>query len=254
MTNKLKALLDAGKTGTNTWISLPGSLQAEFIAACGFDAVTIDMQHGMMSYESAVMIMQAIGLRGPTPMVRLPSREPSLISSLLDAGAEGLICPMVNTAEDCAAFIDACIYPPNGSRSFGPSRCRLTDGAGPYFADADGRTMLFAMIETGEALENLEAILATPRLYGVYIGPADLSLSLGHNPVTDQQIPEMMAQYAHITERAQARGLKVGFHCSTLPQIEAMAKTKVDFLTLLNDNRMIMQACEQAIAAVGVRS
>lgn len=249
MSNPLKNRLLAGEKGTNTWLTLPGAVAAEFVARAGFDAVTVDMQHGLMGMESAIAMVQTINLCGSTAMVRLSGNQGSEIAKFLDAGAQGLICPMVNTEDDCRRFVRSALYAPKGERSFGPNRVRLAQGAPGYFAGANGAAMLFAMIETAEALENFEAIADVPDLFGIYIGPADLSLSLGHNPATEQGIPEMLEVYRTITEGAHKRGLKVGFQCSTIDQIRQIRETDVDFLTLLNDNRMLSLASEQALAA-----
>lgn len=162
-----------------------------------------------MGMETAIAMVQTISLTGATPMVRLSANNPAEIAKFLDAGTLGLICPMVNTRADCEQFVAAALYAPLGARSFGPSRVRLAQGAPAYYETANQNAMLFAMIETAEALENAEAIMDVDHLSGVYIGPADLSLSLGHNPVKDQGIPEMMERYEWITAAVPARGLKV---------------------------------------------
>src|SRR5437764_6925143 len=176
--NELRRLLAGGSTVLNGWLSLANSYSAELMAHQGFDSVTIDLQHGAVDYQSAVAMLQAISTTAAVPMVRVPWNEPILTLELLDAGAYGVICPMINSKPQAEAFVDACRYPPRGSRSFGPNRAVLYGGA-DYWRHANEEILLFAMVETREALKNLDAIVSVDGLDGVYVGPSDLSLSMG---------------------------------------------------------------------------
>ena len=148
------------------------------MAHAGFDSLTVDMQHGLSHFESAVPMFQAISTTDTVPLARVPWNEPGIIMKLLDAGCYGIICPMINSADEAAAFVGACRYPPHGYRSYGPTRAALYAGA-DYAAHANEEVLTLAMIETKAGLENLEAIVQTPGLDAVYVGPADLSQSLG---------------------------------------------------------------------------
>lgn len=176
--NKLKSIWAAGRAATNAWLSIPSAWTAELMAAAGFDSITIDLQHGLIGYDTAVSLLQAMSGSEAVPLARLEWNDPASIMRMLDAGALGLICPMINTAAECAAFVGACRYPPAGYRSYGPTRASVRWGS-DYFAHADEAVLALAMIETTEALANVEAIAATPGLDGLYIGPYDLSISLG---------------------------------------------------------------------------
>ena len=173
-TNDLRRHLAAGKTGVNGWIAVPNSVQAEVYSAQGWDSVTIDMQHGANDINDLIPLLQAIALNNVTSMVRVPWNEPSHIMRVLDAGAMGIICPMINTKDEAEAFVQAGRYPPLGVRSNGPFRASQIYGA-DYQQHANDEVLLFAMIETRDAMTNLDKIVSVKGLDGVYVGPTDLA-------------------------------------------------------------------------------
>ena len=164
--NKLKQLWHQNETAINAWLTIPSAWTAEIMAHAGFDAITIDMQHGLSDFQTTLSMLQAISTTESVPLARVPWNEPAMIMRLLDAGVYGLICPMVNTRADAEAFVGACRYPPLGFRSYGPIRANLYAGD-DYFAHANETVLTFAMVETAEALENLEEIVKTPGLDGM---------------------------------------------------------------------------------------
>lgn len=255
---RLRTKLDAGILALNGWMSLPDASLAEFMAHQGYDSITIDMQHGMMGYDRALAMLQAISTTDVTPMVRVPSNEPGIIMRMLDAGAMGIICPMVNRPDQAQAFVDSCLYSPRGGRSFGPTRVQIS--AGPdYWKLANEVVMPIAMIETAEAMDNLDAILDVPGLYGVYIGPGDFSLSFGLNPVTDINSPDMLNRYETIIASAALRGLKHGMHCGSIDQTLTMRRLGFNFLTAMSDMRLLalgaqtlMKSLEQDVETVPI--
>jgi 4-hydroxy-2-oxoheptanedioate aldolase len=175
--NTPKALWAQGKPAINGWCSIGNPFTAEIMAAQGFDSVTIDMQHGALDYSNLLPMFQAMRASGAVLMARVPWNEPGIVMKALDAGAYGIICPMVNTAEDAARFVSYLRYPLLGQRSFVPTRVSFAAGAN-YAGEAHENILGFAMIETAEAMANLDAIATTPALDGLYIGPAGLTLSL----------------------------------------------------------------------------
>lgn len=188
------------------WCLLPNALSAEMLAKGGFDWVLIDMQHGCMDYELAVNMIRAIDLGGVTPLVRVPWNEPGIIGRMLDAGAMGVVVPMIQDADDARRAVDACLYPPAGRRSFGPIRVGARDGAG-YFASANERVAVIPMIETADALANVEAIAAVPGVDALFVGPFDLSIALGLPPGDNDGEPLFDAALARIGEAARAAGI-----------------------------------------------
>ena len=179
MQHKLRDTWAKGAGAVNAWLAIPSPVTAEIAAMQDFDSVTVDLQHGLNDYQIALSMLQAISTSDKTALVRVPWNEPGIIMKLLDAGALGVICPMINTRADAEAFVCACRYTPEGYRSAGPTRAMLVHGA-DYIAKANDAVVTLAMIETKEALDNVAEIVATPGLTGIYVGPSDLSLSLGY--------------------------------------------------------------------------
>jgi 4-hydroxy-2-oxoheptanedioate aldolase len=167
---------------------------------------------------------------------------------LLDAGAFGIICPMVNTREQAERFVQACRYPPRGYRSFGPTRAMLYAGA-DYPANANDTVITLAMIETAEAVANLDAILDTPELDGVYIGPADLSQSCGGQERVDLTEPRMVEILDRILAGCQQRQLIAGIHCMSPAYAKGCLDKGYKLVTIQADGRLLAGACQQAIAA-----
>ncbi|HZZ13927.1 MAG TPA: aldolase/citrate lyase family protein [Paraburkholderia sp.] len=210
--NLVKQKFLAGEPVVNAWLSIPSSYAAEIVASQGFDSVTVDLQHGMVGFDAALGMLQAISITSATPLVRCPSLNGPEIMRLLDAGAYGVICPSIDTPAMAREFVAACRYPGIGTRSFGPARGILYGGA-DYFARANDTVLALAMIESQSALDNLEAILDTPGLDGIYIGPNDLALSLGVAPTAE---PHEVVQRAieRILGAVRERGLLAGMFCS----------------------------------------
>jgi 4-hydroxy-2-oxoheptanedioate aldolase len=185
---------------------MPGALSAEALSKSGFDWVLIDMQHGCMDYETALSMIRAIDLGNAVPIVRAPWNDPAIIGRVLDAGALGVVIPMIQSAADARRAVDACLYPPAGSRSFGPVRVGLRDGPG-YFATANARVAVIPMIETAQALEEVEQIAATPGVDALFVGPFDLSIALGLPPGDNDGDPVFDAAIARIAAAAKSAGV-----------------------------------------------
>jgi 4-hydroxy-2-oxoheptanedioate aldolase len=236
--NRLRALWHADKPVINSWLAIASSFSAETMAHQGWDSLTIDLQHGVIDYAQMVTMLQAISTTATVPIVRVPWLEPGIVMKSLDAGAYGVICPMVNTREDCQRLLSYTRYAPKGTRSFGPIRATLYGGA-DYAQHANDTVVTFAMIETAQALDNLDAILSVEGLDAIYIGPSDLSLALGCRPVFDDVDPKAQQAIDHILARAQAHGVKAGIH-NGLPRVarERIAKG-FRFVTVSSDARML---------------
>jgi 4-hydroxy-2-oxoheptanedioate aldolase len=242
--------MQSGGAVVNGWCAIPSAVSAETMATQGgFDSVTVDLQHGLVDYQSALGMLQAISQTDVTPLCRVPWLDNGIIMKMLDAGAYGVICPMVNTAEDAKAFVAACSYAPDGIRSFGPTRAVVYAGA-DYAQHANATILKLAMIETAQALGNVEAIVAVPGLSGVYIGPSDLGLSLGHVPKLDQTEPEVVVAIEKIRDAAKRQGLFAGIHCLSPEYAARMIAEGFDLVTLASDNRLLAQAASDGVAAI----
>jgi len=237
--NRIKELFKAGKPVINSWLAVPSSFSAEVMANQGWDSLTIDMQHGLIDYPNAVSMLQAISTTETTPMARVNWNEPGQIMKILDAGCYGIICPMVSNRKEAEKFIQACQYPPKGYRSFGPIRASIYGGS-DYAKNADEEILKLAMIETKEALENLDEILDTPNLDGIYVGPADLSLAINEEPGFDR--PENTKAYKEILrilEAAKKRNLFAGLHNGTAEYAQKMLDKGFNLVTVGSDSRYI---------------
>ena len=192
-------------------------------------------------------MLQAISTTATVPIVRVPWLEPGIIMKSLDAGAYGVICPMVNTREDAQKFVAWTSYAPMGTRSFGPVRALLYGGA-DYPQHANQTIVRFAMIETAQALDNLDAIMSVEGLDAIYIGPSDLSLALGCRPVFDDVDPPVAQAIDHILERATAHGLKAGVHNGIAEGALARIAKGFRFVTIGSDARLMAAGSQQVLA------
>ncbi len=215
----------------------------------GFDAITVDLQHGITDYSSAVPMLQAISASDATPMARVPWLEPGIIMKLLDAGALGIVCPMINTPADAERFVRYCRYAPEGERSFGPVRAGLVHGPA-YARQANESIVTLAMIETGQGLANVAEIVRTPGLTGVYIGPSDLGLSLGYEAKLDQTEPVVVDAIKRILEAARDAGIRAGIHCLAPAYAREMLGLGFDLVTLGTDIRLFTAAYADAMRAL----
>lgn len=247
--NKLKARLASGKACLNAWLAIPSGFSAEVMAQCGFDSVTVDLQHGVQDYQSMVQCFQAMDRHPVTPLVRVPWNEPGIIGKVLDGGAWGVICPMVNTPAEARALSDACLYPPRGRRSNGPIRAAAYGEAGSYQRLANDEVMVIPMIETQEAVDNIDAILDVPGIAGIYVGPSDLGFSLGLVPVLDREEPQILAIYEKLLAATRRRGLFAGIHNATGAYAARMIAMGFRFVTLANDSGLMARAARAEIAA-----
>jgi 4-hydroxy-2-oxoheptanedioate aldolase len=246
--NKLKARLKSGKACVNAWLAIPSGFSAEVMAQCGFDSVTVDMQHGVQDYQSMVQCFQAMDKWPITPLVRVPWNEPGIIGKSLDAGAWGIICPMVNTAAEAKTLATASLYPPKGKRSNGPIRAAAYGEASPYQTIANDEVLVIPMIETQEAIDDIDAILDVPGISGIYIGPSDLGLSLGLKPTLDREEPQIFTIYEKLVQATKKRGQFAGIHNATGAYAARMIAMGFRFVTLANDSGLMARAARAEIA------
>ncbi|MEJ8849443.1 HpcH/HpaI aldolase family protein [Variovorax rhizosphaerae] len=243
--NRLRTLWKSGGAAINGWLAIPNSFSAETMAHQGWDSLTIDLQHGVVDYQAMIPMLQAISTTNTVPVVRVPWLDPSSLMKTLDAGAMAVICPMISTREEAQKLVAYTHYAPRGTRSFGPIRALLYGGA-DYATHANDTIVTFAMIETAQALDNLDAIMSVEGLDAVYIGPSDLSLALGCRPVFDDVDPKAQEAIDHILERAKAHGLVAGIHNGNPEGAMARIAKGFQFVTVSSDARL-MAAGSQAV-------
>lgn len=246
--NLLKSIWQRGDTVVNGWLSIPSGFSAEVMAHQGYDSLTVDIQHGMHDFQSAFQCFQAISTTDVVPLVRVPWLEPSIVMKCLDAGAYGVVCPLINNRKDAETFVSYCRYPPQGERSYGPNRVMLYAGA-DYADHADTEVLTIGMIETLEALENLDDIMSTPGLDAVYVGPADLALGYGLKPNFEPSDQRLLDAFERVVAAAQRHDKIPGIHTGSAQYALKMAQMGYRFITISNDARLLAGA-----ASAGVKS
>ena len=244
--NTIRRLWSEGRAAVNGWCAIPSSFSAETMAHQGWDSVTVDLQHGVIDYQTAVTMLQAISTTATMPFVRVPWLEPGIVGKVLDAGAYGVICPMINTRADAEKLVGACRYPPKGYRSFGPIRALLYGGA-DYPKHANGTVIVFAMIETREALNNLDEILSVPGLDAIYVGPADLSNSIGCTPKFDQDEKPVLEAIDLIISTAKKHKIVAGIHNGTPEYAQRMIDKGFQFVTIASDARLMAAKAAEVV-------
>jgi 4-hydroxy-2-oxoheptanedioate aldolase len=243
-TNAIRDRWAAGEAAVDCWISGSSVLSAEAVGRLGYDSVVIDMQHTMAEYRDVVTAIIALSAGPTVPVVRVPGNDPILVGRVLDAGARGVMCPMVNTREQAERFVAACRYPPEGTRSYGPYRA--ADGA-RYFTEANADIVTFAQIETLEALDNLDEIAATPGLDVLFVGPTDLSISGGGAPSMSYTDPLVDERHRAIVDAAHRAGKRAGMLALGPGDPEIGRGWGMDFLSVAMEQRLVAVGAAQAL-------
>ncbi|TCJ18889.1 2,4-dihydroxyhept-2-ene-1,7-dioic acid aldolase [Rubrobacter taiwanensis] len=245
--NPLKRAFSEGRKAFGLWATLPDPFAVELMAGGGFDYVCVDRQHGLIGYETLVSMLRAAENAGLAPLTRVTQNSPAEIMRSLDAGALGVIVPLVNTPEEAARAVAACRFPPRGERSYGPIRAAgvLGSGSPEHLA---GEVLCLAMIETREGLANVEEIAATPGLDGIYVGPADLALSLGLEPASAGENPEHRKAVQRIRDACHRSGIAAGMHGSSGGEAREYAEQGFDFATAAVDAYLLADAAQREAA------
>ena len=244
----LKSRWAAGETTLGAWCMMPGAMSAEVLGKAGFDWVLIDMQHGCMDYETTLSMIRAIDLGRAAPIVRAPWNDPGIIGRALDAGALGVVIPMIQSAEDARRAVEACLYPPLGSRSFGPVRVGLRDGPG-YIASANSKVAVIPMIETAQALAEVDEIAATPGVDALFVGPFDLSIALGLPPGDNDGNPVFDAAIAKICAAAKKAGIATAV-LSNARVAPLRLKQGFQMVSVVTDINALSMSCRADLEAV----
>jgi 4-hydroxy-2-oxoheptanedioate aldolase len=250
--NRIRTIWKAGGAVVNGWLAIPNAFSAETMAHQGWDSLTIDLQHGVVDYQAAVNMLTAISTTNTVPVVRVPWLDPGILMKVLDAGAYAVICPMVNTREDAEKLVAATHYQPRGTRSFGPVRALLYGGE-DYPKHANDTIVVFAMIETKQALDNLDDILSVRGLDAIYIGPSDLSLALGCTPTFDDVDKPVAEAIDRILAKAKEHGLVAGIHNGTPEAALKRIEKGFRFVTISSDARLMAAGAKQVIGKMAER-
>ncbi len=238
-----------GEAGVGLWLTLPDPSVAEQLGSLDPDYLVVDMQHGIIDYADVRPLLQASQRSAATPFVRVPWNEPGIIGKVLDGGAMGIVVPMVNTVEEARQAVASCFYQPKGSRSHGPVRAALAHGA-DYGQRANDEVVCVVMIETVEALGNLDEILAVPGIDAVYIGPADLSFALGLTPRGDNPDASFTDAIDAILAGCAKAGVVPGIHANpTL--VDKRLSQGFAMVTATSDIAALMEGAQAALEGRG---
>jgi 4-hydroxy-2-oxoheptanedioate aldolase len=245
--NGVREIWASGRAVINSWCGIPSSFSAEVMAHAGWDSLVVDMQHGMIDYQMMVTMLQGISTTNTVPLVRVPWNDPAHIQKALDAGAYGIICPMINNRAEAEKFVGSCRYAPLGYRSSGPIRASLYGGA-DYHMKANDIVLAFGMIETQEALNNLDDILSVKGFDAAYIGPSDLSISLGYNPGGDKPDEWMMTALKKVVDACKRHKVQPGLHCGAPAYAKKAIEMGFTFVTVGADTRFLTAGAAAAVA------
>jgi 4-hydroxy-2-oxoheptanedioate aldolase len=216
------------------WVASDNPVMAERLARVGYDFICLDLQHGLIDYAGCVHGLTAIDAGGATGVVRVPGNDAAWIGRALDAGAQAVVVPLVNSADEARAAVRACRYPPSGVRSYGPMRASLRIGPRP--SEANESVACIVMIETSRAVDELEAICAVPGLDGVYVGPSDLALALGAaQPQDGPTLPEFRQALQRVAVTARKAGIAAGLHCGDGESGGRALREGFTFVSISND-------------------
>jgi 4-hydroxy-2-oxoheptanedioate aldolase len=240
MASTLRGLIDSGRPTVGGWCGMPSAFSAEVLACAGCDWICIDTQHGLIGYETMIAMLQGLDARGVPTIVRVPWNEPSGIMKALDAGAQGVIVPLVNSAEEAIAATRACRYPPLGFRSWGPVRAALGD-TGYEPESANRGIVCVIMVETPEAVDAVDEIVDVQGVDGILIGPNDLSLTTNLNVTTPGEKPVDVEQIARVLAACDRVGIPAGITCMTADDVRRRRTQGFRLLPLNSDMGFLSQ-------------
>ncbi len=237
-----------GEQTVGAWLSIDSAFSAEAMAHAGFDWLCIDMQHGIADYPVCVSMLQAISTTKTIPFVRVPGNEPSIIMRVLDAGAYGVVVPLVDNKQEAERAVAAMRYPPAGGRSSGPARAAMYGGPG-YQSWANDEIACIVMIETAEGIEKLDEILSVPGVDAAYIGPSDLAYAIGLQPTGDNNEPTHVATVDRILEACKRHGVAPGIHTGSVEFTTRYLKQGFQMVTLGSELGFMRKEAVTALAA-----
>lgn len=241
----LRAGARDGRVFLNAWCAISSPTTAEIMALQGWDFVSVDLQHGLLDYQAALEMVRTVQGHGKTALARIPWLEPAIAMKLLDAGVQGLICPLVSTREQAERFVSICTYPPRGIRSFGPTRASLLDSS--YAASANEDLIKIVQIEEVAAVEAVEDIASVEGVDVLYVGPSDLSLSYGHPPRLDPDYPPVWKAYERVVAACLAHDVVPAIHCLSPDYVSRMAEIGFRLITVSSDLRLLSAACNDLV-------
>ena len=250
--NTVKRAWREGRATLGAWLTIPSAYSAELMAHQGFDWLCVDMQHGAIDFADALALLTAISTTDVIPFVRVPWNDPAIIMKVLDAGAYGVVIPLINTRADAERAVAACRYPPDGIRSNGAYRATLYGGS-DYVAHANEEIACIPMIETSAAIGNLDGILSVPGVDAAYIGPSDLSFALGLPPQMDNEHPLHVETVQKILDACKRHGVAAGSHTGGPAFSRRYLELGFQMVTLTSDAVAMVKGVGAQLVELGER-
>jgi len=249
--NHVRRRLAAGEPSVGTWLALPSPEAAEYVGTVGFDWLVIDAEHNPVDIRTLALMFGAIGRSGTAPMVRIPWNAPENFKRVLDAGAWGIVVPMVNSREEAERAVEATRYPPVGNRSVGGGRHSMSFGtaATDYYAAANDELLLVLQIEHIKGVENADDILSVPGVDACFIGPNDMaaSMGLGLGVPLESDHPQLVDAIKHVREASVRNGVASGIHCSGAAGVNRRIGEGFQFLALASELRYLLGGLKDAL-------
>jgi 2-keto-3-deoxy-L-rhamnonate aldolase RhmA len=245
--NRTKRIMLSGGLALGVSVTIPDPFVTEVVGGAGFDFVLIDAEHSPIAVDQLQVMLIALRSSQSTVLVRPAANDPALIKQILDLGAEGLVVPGVDDAAACAAAVAAARYPPLGRRGFGPRRAARLDGGRPaYLARADEEVAVLVMIESAAAVAGIDAILKTPGLDGIMVGPADLAATMGH--LTDLSHPDIRSAVGDVRDACERHSVPFGIFTATEQAARDWAAAGARFMTVGADTQFVDQGIAKSRA------
>lgn len=244
----LRDLWEGKEATLGGWCAIPSGFSAELMGRSGFDWVCVDTQHGLIGYDQLVPMLQSLSITDTPAFVRVPWNQPDHIMKALDAGAQGVIVPMVGTVGEAQRAVSAARYPPEGIRSWGPTRAAIDV---PDYSPEVGnrRTIVVVMIETRDGVKNLDDILDVPGVDGVYLGPSDLALDHGMTPTLNVTEPEHEQLIETVVDGCQRHGVRAGIHCDRVETVRRWRARGFGMFTVGSDAVLLRHAASAVVAS-----
>jgi 4-hydroxy-2-oxoheptanedioate aldolase len=254
--NPVKAALKRGEPQVGTWLSLGNLFTARIMARVGFPWLTVDLEHSPIDWEMAAAMFGVIAEGGCVPLCRVPCGNHDHIKRALDAGAWGIVVPMVDTVEQAKAAIAACKYPPKGNRSVGGSLHSLNFAAtaGDYYAKANDEILVILQTESPRGVENAEAIYSLPGVDAIFVGPNDLSAQMRTPDGKDPSPEEFEAMLQRILAAGKKTGTPVGLHVQSIDVVEKRTAEGWQFIALGSELRMMVTQAQRFVSELKMKT
>lgn len=253
--NPVKAALRDGQPQIGTWLTLGDVFATRFLARTGFAWLTVDMEHAPIDWAQAGLLFGAIADAGCVPLARVPAGRHDYIKRVLDAGAHGIVAPMINTVEQAKEVVAACKYPPVGTRSVGGSQHAINFGvgAGDYYAGANDEILVVLQTESPEGVENADAIYSLPGVDAIFVGPNDLRAQMRTPDGTNPTPEEFDAMLGRILAAGQRNDTPVGIHLQSVADVEKFIADGWQFLACGSDLALMLKAASEVTSGLGLQ-